>query len=942
MTESELQSHRRLRRVAFVAFIAIGASLFTASLLPAPAAADLGDSVWAEAEKCASLYGGLQVQFVVDISSSLVTTDPNFQREALLKVWLDRLFAQSSTSEIRVSIGEYGTQWIEALPWSTLDSKAYETANFVVNTLAKDQEDTDHVLAMLEASRSLDHETQRITSIGRTPCRLLLWFTDGGYDFGSKSAQFRKDHGLDPRTVYSNLKVSDKNESAIKAAGEAFMCGPGGSVDQMRLQNTGIVVVALDTGGGDFRLVNEVATGDGFPDGDPGPGCRLPHYEFGGFELFPPGTPATPPASADSTVVTESLPPATPPPTAIESPPSATGSAPTTPAGSVPSATKVPTSTTVLEPQSCVTVSCVADTTIEVPSLADRIQLRVEVLPAKPRPNAPSAHPDLLQALQLTTPNGQTTSIDPTVENRSVLIGPFDGDVTPLGGTGVLVQTGSTRDRTVAGTWRLRTTFAVPDASVKVTPTFLSGLSPHLLGSPPLTDGGNAKLIFDVTDRNGVPVSGDIARQLTIDAILPVLTARTPQGLVPSDDGHFALAVPEQAIATSSFELNVILTVGSMQPVRFASASLKIPIDRPEYPSVVFPSAKGGAVNPSIFDTPGSVTVEYQVLGPRNGTGCVMPSADRFGATAGAGSGAVATFEIAGKDCVDADGSITRQVKFAVGDRFQGTRCGRLSFALEGSTAATPREFTQNVCLRTERGIDIGTIVLAILLGVAGVTLPFLLLGLLNRYNGRLPAAPPARAATTTVQLTDDGCKRAGGGTLLDADDFTFANFAGGPGSRTLPGGHGIRLERRTMSVPRGSGSSWPFPILLLIGPGTFLRTPNPTSLIVGCGSEVLHVGLLMSALRVPRRLDGLWVIAPLEATARPTELIEEQDHPLAAMVEDRDADRAAGLLANGIRAELMAVKLGDGYTVQELSRAVIAALDESTIRTFAGAVAGL
>jgi hypothetical protein len=356
--------------------------------------ADSGEAVWANATACGAQSAGLEVQFVIDISSSMVTTDKGHFREQLARSWIDRLFSLTSTIPIRVSIGEYGTTWIDALPWTTLDAAGYAYASDVVDhfplTKVDSQVDTDHPLAMRHASRSLEAEA----AASGSPCRMLLWFTDGMYDFDSTSLSYRRQHGLPLHTEYSDLSVTTGHRAMIEEAGIADMCGSDGPVVQMRDQNTYMIVVGLNAGD-DLSLVKQVATGSGYQDGTNNHGCDLSPYEGASFETTSTSQDATPPTEPQSA-------PSAPPTDAITSEPPA-------PAGATTGAS-LPDTTTTVQP-TCAVTTCSNTATIVIPSLADDARVNVSVSPEVGVAGAVGAQ---LASVELTSPGGSSAVITNT------------------------------------------------------------------------------------------------------------------------------------------------------------------------------------------------------------------------------------------------------------------------------------------------------------------------------------------------------------------------------------------------------------------------------------------------------------------------------------------------------------------------------------------------
>jgi hypothetical protein len=312
-----------------------------------------------------------------------------------------------------------------------------------------------------------------------------------------------------------------------------------------------------------------------------------------------------------------------------------------------------------------------------------------------------------------------------------------------------------------------------------------------------------------------------------------------------------------------SLDLRPRLAATPDEGVRFEDVGISIQVRRPEYPTVTFPGADTGAVRPPVVDTPGSAEIEYTVAGPAVGSGCVT------GITTSIGDDETAevVFDGGAETCASPGEEITRTLLVTFDSRVEGRFCGSVYFELTGEQASEPRQFDQPICIRTERGPTLWTRLLAVLFGLLGL-LPLAILAVINRFAGQLP--PQGQVTVATPSVIDDGGRLAtlSGAPLLSEEIFREPDH----GRWSLPlldGRHEVRSFAITR--PRLGKRGIPSLSMLFSGPRSYLIPIAPEqTVVIGSGPDRIHAGALNQPVRLPRDLDGLWILEVAE-TASPT-----------------------------------------------------------------------
>ncbi|MGH8906086.1 MAG: hypothetical protein ACRD0K_06150 [Egibacteraceae bacterium] len=213
---------------------------------------------------CLASRQHLLVLALIDESGSLVDTDPGARRVDGLGLALrtlarfgDRDEVGSDAPTIEVMLAGFADGFRRHSSWTVLNEDTLPgveagSEEFRGRTVGL----TDFVAALQGAQTVLAQRASEVEQdSGQPPCRLLLFFTDGGYDLDN-----------DP---------SARSEEETR--GVAQMCDPGGTADQLRAAETTIVAVALIPTQAPFdqTLLREIAEGGCGRRREP-PGTYLP------------------------------------------------------------------------------------------------------------------------------------------------------------------------------------------------------------------------------------------------------------------------------------------------------------------------------------------------------------------------------------------------------------------------------------------------------------------------------------------------------------------------------------------------------------------------------------------------------------------------------------------------------------------------------------------
>lgn len=200
--------------------------------------------------ECIASRLSLEAVVLVDESVSLVSTDKDDERVSLAEDIVSALGGISTSDVDGVSprvdllVAGFGSDLasLSGSPttnsdWITLSQDATTEVLDQLQGFAErdDDRDTDYVDALQKANRLLgEHATSMQQEMDSTPCRLIVWFTDGKFDIERAST---------PR----DWAPSEIDPGVAEATGRNILCGDEGVAHSLRMQETFLLTVGLDS-----------------------------------------------------------------------------------------------------------------------------------------------------------------------------------------------------------------------------------------------------------------------------------------------------------------------------------------------------------------------------------------------------------------------------------------------------------------------------------------------------------------------------------------------------------------------------------------------------------------------------------------------------------------------------------------------------------------------
>lgn len=225
----------RLARTTLV--VALGLLLIPALQPPRADAADLSPTGAASLEALSSCLQSrplLAVAIVIDESASLLTTDREDRRAAILGQFIRRLADLSRgdvngrAREVHLNIGFFGTDYAEWRAWRPIDPDRVEdiASEAARETAERDGgADTRYSQAIDPARVAIEDITARLGS--QDLCTMVVWFSDGE---------------LDPDPGVSGPPDRPAVQEATRE-----LCDPGGLLDRFRATGATLVGIMLDS-----------------------------------------------------------------------------------------------------------------------------------------------------------------------------------------------------------------------------------------------------------------------------------------------------------------------------------------------------------------------------------------------------------------------------------------------------------------------------------------------------------------------------------------------------------------------------------------------------------------------------------------------------------------------------------------------------------------------
>lgn len=216
---------------------------------------------------CIAGGGVTDMLLLVDESSSLNRTDPNFARVTSASYLVTQLggFAAGSSAEVNVAVSVFANSYTQIQPWTPLNAGTLPQLQSTVNSL-KDRVkgmETDYWTALDGARKDL--AARAATRTEKESCQALVWFTDGGINYTIRAndadkAAYGAAKPFAPEVELNSVEASE----SVRAAAMTDICRPGGVADQLRSSQVALFGIGLQgsaESAGDFLFMESVATG---------------------------------------------------------------------------------------------------------------------------------------------------------------------------------------------------------------------------------------------------------------------------------------------------------------------------------------------------------------------------------------------------------------------------------------------------------------------------------------------------------------------------------------------------------------------------------------------------------------------------------------------------------------------------------------------------------
>jgi hypothetical protein len=814
--------------------------LVLASLAPGAASVPAAHAAEPAADAAATLRGiatclnsnrRLLLTVVIDESGSLRTTDPTNDRVAAAKLAMSTFASLATTRAggtappvIDVSVFGFASDLTPALDWTRLDNRSLARIDAAIDGFATRNRgiDTDFPTAIARVQGNIATQSAAVsTTGGRTPCKVLLLFTDGRYDIEFGDSPARRAAGTAKEYAPGLSLLDPANKAAVERAGRDALCRTDGQGLADRLRGDGVTLVtialAAQISPTEQQFLRALSSGDG------GGGVVCGRRRG---------------ASSGTYVAADSLPELVP---AFNQVATAIG-------GGVAAPRE-----TVIE--RCGGRECVRATRrfgvdagvgrFSVLADADTSGLRVLVV----------------------NPRGQVVSVEPGRDGQTLLEG-VDVRWNWVSETAVSIDA-KVGDKPAGwtGDWRVRFVDVAgtrAQARPRADVALYGDWSPRLVSEPRVLLGEAAAIALEVVDGTGKPVNpARFGAQARFSATVtdPQSRRSTTLRFEPLGEGRArSRFVTASSTTSSTLDLSVRLDVRTASGLQLAPRDLTVPmaVAAPQlYPQLVDAELQLSSVRGT-----GTARGVLRIAGGRDRAGCVWFGGARYGTFPSEAKGFVLEVPASSRDdCLPLAPGESRQLRVAI--RPQASASGTVRGTLELLRVATGEERVLRASVpfafdlappinQTERA----GLFLAIFL--PGVLLPILGLALANRAiarfeppRGLVVARTPiavertlARVMRVHVGGDDRGMsvrRRLADGTEGPLE-FTHDDFArlaeDGRRSATLSFGE---LEFRA-HAPRN-----PF-----AAPYGTVRAPSP------CRSG--GVGLEPHSARLPLSLAGTWV----------------------------------------------------------------------------------
>ncbi|WP_427004479.1 vWA domain-containing protein [Pseudarthrobacter sp. H2] len=216
---------------------------------------------------CIAGGGATDMLLLVDESSSLNTTDPDYARVTSASYLVRQLagFASGTSADVNVSISVFANSYTQIQPWTPLNAGTLPQLQATVDSLKNrvDGMETDYWTALDGARKDLAARAAARTD--KESCQAVVWFTDGAinYTIRKNDAEKAAYGATKPFAPGVELTSADAAES-VRQAAMTDICRPGGVADQLRSSKVAMFGIGLQSStadSSDFSFIESVATG---------------------------------------------------------------------------------------------------------------------------------------------------------------------------------------------------------------------------------------------------------------------------------------------------------------------------------------------------------------------------------------------------------------------------------------------------------------------------------------------------------------------------------------------------------------------------------------------------------------------------------------------------------------------------------------------------------
>jgi hypothetical protein len=236
---------------------------------------------------CIATQHQADLLLMIDTSGSLghavdgqPATDPTAVRVTAAQYLLDQLSQYSADVKLDVALAGFDVDFHPSTTWVPLTAGNLPSLDANVQSYASQDNgiDTDYTNAFVGALGML-----RSHNLGGNRCQAILWFTDGEQSIQPRQTSYQRQFGTSKPYAPGVDISTPAGANRAASEGQAALCQPGGTIDQVRAANIITLAVGLGVSDHDFSLMKSVATGSA-PNGTRC-GTTSPNIAVGSFTL---------------------------------------------------------------------------------------------------------------------------------------------------------------------------------------------------------------------------------------------------------------------------------------------------------------------------------------------------------------------------------------------------------------------------------------------------------------------------------------------------------------------------------------------------------------------------------------------------------------------------------------------------------------------------------